>query len=78
MRFIGGNAIGSFLVKYFQAAFPSHNKDYSVVNAVVIGVGGALSSAGGGYLADFLSRKHGYHVSDCEAPSRTCLVFKGW
>jgi MFS family permease len=62
MRFIGGNAIGSFLVKYFQAAFPAHNKDYSVVNAVVIGVGGALSSAGGGYLADFLSRKYGYHV----------------
>ena len=62
VRFIGGFALGSYLAKYFQAAFPDDNSLYSVLNGLIIGFGGTLSSMGGGFLADRVAVKHGQQV----------------
>ena len=47
---------------YFKAAFDTKNSQYSVLNGVIVGVGGTLSSAGGGWLADKTAVRFGQQV----------------
>lgn len=51
-RYVGGLSIASFLVRYFEAAFPGTSSRYSVANALVVSLGGALASIAGGWLSD--------------------------
>jgi predicted MFS family arabinose efflux permease len=62
VRFIGGFALGSFLAKYFEAAYPDNNSDYAVINGFVIGFGGTASSTLGGLAADALAVRYGQKV----------------
>jgi len=57
LRFWGGFSIGVYLPQYYKARFPDDNKLYSILNAAVVSVGGALSAYFGGYIADKWSAK---------------------
>lgn len=57
LRFVGGYSIAAFLPIYFKRQFPGQNKQYSLFNAGVVSVGGALSAYAGGWLADRWSRR---------------------
>ncbi len=59
LRFMGGYAIGAYLPIYFSRQFPDLKNQYSLLNAFVISVGGAISSFGGGRLTDYLVNKAG-------------------
>jgi len=52
LRFIGGFSIGGFLPIFYKRQFESYNDEYSILNAAVVSVGGALSSFLGGFIAD--------------------------
>lgn len=52
VRFMGGYALGSFLPRFYAVAFPGNNITYSYINAVVVSLGGALSSFVGGRIVD--------------------------
>jgi len=56
LRFIGGFSIGAFLPLFYKRQFEDYNDEYSILNAAVISVGGALSSFLGGFIADRWSR----------------------
>lgn len=57
LRFWGGFSIGVYLPQYYNKAFPDDNEIYSVLNAAVISVGGALSAFFGGYISDLWSAR---------------------
>lgn len=59
LRFMGGYAIGSYLPVYFSRRYPDLKNQYSLINAFVISIGGAISSFGGGRLTDYLVSKAG-------------------
>jgi hypothetical protein len=52
LRFLGGYSIGSFLPIYYNRQFSEFRDQYSVLNAFVVSVGGALSSYLGGAISD--------------------------
>jgi len=54
-RFFGGYAIGAFLGKYLTNVFPGRAGEYSIANAVVIGLGGAAAAVAGGWTADYVA-----------------------
>lgn len=58
-RYIAGYSIGSYFARFAEAAFPGRNTELAVASACVIGIVGAISSVGGGALADWIGRRRG-------------------
>jgi len=54
IRFVGGLAIGTFLPLFFKGKFPDQGNTYSVINAFIVSVGGAISAYLGGFIVDNL------------------------
>ncbi len=63
VRFMAGFAIAGFLPLYFETAFPDFITAYSIGNASVVSIGGALSSYAGGAIADRITARQGQHMS---------------
>jgi len=57
LRFCAGFGIGVWAAPFFRQTFPDNQAEYGVVNAIVVGVFGFLSSFGGGKLADTLTSR---------------------
>ncbi len=54
LRYMAGLSVGAFQPKFFSQQYPNNSSEYAVWNAVIIGVGGSLSSISGGFIADRL------------------------
>ncbi len=52
LRFFGGFSIGFWSPTFFQGNYPGHTKQYAVLNACVVIIGGLSSSYMGGWLTD--------------------------
>jgi len=73
LRFLGGYAIGSYLPKFFGRNFPAFSNQYGVINGIVTGLGGAISSFGGGKVTDVLATKNGTYMRAL-IPALGCLI----
>ncbi|CAN0270584.1 unnamed protein product [Pylaiella littoralis] len=51
-RFCAGFGIGVWCAPFFRGRFPSNSSEYAVLNALVVAVGGLLSSFLGGVISD--------------------------
>ncbi len=60
---MAGFAIAGFLPLYFETAFPDLITAYSIGNASVVSIGGALSSYAGGAIADHITARQGQYMS---------------
>ena len=56
LRLIGGLVFGSFLPVYLKREFPDQRKEYAILNAVVVCIGGTVSAILGGRICDWWSR----------------------
>ncbi len=63
IRYMAGYSIAGFLPLYFETAFPDFVTAYSIGNASVVSIGGALSSYAGGAIADRITARQGQHMS---------------
>lgn len=57
------DCVDAHIFIFWQAAFPDHNSQFSVLNALVVGICGSTSAIGGGALTDRLALRYGKHVS---------------
>ncbi|CAM9358811.1 unnamed protein product, partial [Discosporangium mesarthrocarpum] len=57
LRFCAGFGIGVWSAPYFREVYPSFTSDYAVLNALVVGAGGLVSSFVGGLISDRFSTK---------------------
>jgi MFS family permease len=69
-RLFAGFAIGAWTAPYFRSAFPSETARFSLLNALVVAIGGSFSAVCGGVLADKLTSTRGGKV----APQRAALL----
>eukprot|EP00241_Pyramimonas_parkeae_P007421 CAMPEP_0114272976 /NCGR_PEP_ID=MMETSP0058-20121206/28823_1 /TAXON_ID=36894 /ORGANISM="Pyramimonas parkeae, CCMP726" /LENGTH=167 /DNA_ID=CAMNT_0001392345 /DNA_START=2594 /DNA_END=3098 /DNA_ORIENTATION=- len=51
-RYFGGLALVVFMPEFYRRTFPSYAAAFSVLNAVVLVLGGAMSAVAGGHLVD--------------------------
>ena len=58
LRFFGGFSIGFWSKTYFEGNFPDYIDQYSVLNALVVIIGGVTSSYMGGYISDKYEAKY--------------------
>jgi len=56
-RYFGGLALVVFMPEFYRRTFPSYAAAFSVLNAVVLVLGGAMSAVAGGHLVDKLSQR---------------------
>jgi hypothetical protein len=52
LRFYAGNSLAAFLPVYMGRAFPEDNGRYSLYNALIVCLGGAVAAYAGGHVAD--------------------------
>lgn len=52
VRMMGGYVFGSFVGRFYAISFPSDNVTYAYLNAIIVSLGGGLSSFLGGRLVD--------------------------
>ncbi len=75
---MAGFAIAGFLPLYFETAFPDFITAYSIGNASVVSIGGALSSYAGGAIADRITARQGQHMSLFVPVVGSVLGFVPW
>jgi len=56
-RFCSGLSIGVWGASYFKLAFPNDASSYAIINAVIVGVCGAISGIIGGAASDWIASK---------------------
>jgi nitrate/nitrite transporter NarK len=58
LRFFGGYSLGFWAPSFFQNVYPTYSKQYSIINSLLIIVGGVTSSFIGGYIGDKFEYKY--------------------